>query len=158
MLCSRCQDFDIQTFQRGSKPYRGIQLLAIIQSSNSCSFCSLLLWHLEKVHSRSYEVDRALFASKKIRDLKWFSWEPLKWTFSWSITRWTLLEKTRWVNLAVTRVPKDSLEGSHGLNIASLNFSMGSIHDAPKDPDFRFLVGADLGKYWSADGAQYTSY
>ena len=49
MLCVRCQRFDIQAFGRDTYPYRRVPLSSVIQSSNHCSFCSLLLESLRSV-------------------------------------------------------------------------------------------------------------
>lgn len=51
-LCSRCQNFDIQAFQRNDYPFRGYPLQAVIHAaiSENCGFCSLLSSHLEILH------------------------------------------------------------------------------------------------------------
>lgn len=47
-LCSRCQNFDVQSFRRDTFRLRGYPLVEFVKSAKyGCSFCSLVLQNLE---------------------------------------------------------------------------------------------------------------
>jgi hypothetical protein len=146
MLCARCQNFDIQVFQRDSYPYRGIPLLATIRSAKVCSFCSLLLQHLIETQP-DINLSGAIFACKELRSVDWLSSEPLKWLLYWADTQVTL---PRWVNFGVSRTSEQPIDEDDGLNIASLNFFIGSLDDASERAcELTFHAGADPGEFRS---------
>ena len=123
MLCERCQQFDIQAFGRDSYPYRGLPLVSVIQSSNHCSFCSLLLESLRSVHGyiNTYPCIFGYLC-------------PLK--------------SDEWVNFTVTKAIRQPVAASHGLNVASIGAFVGSVdvRDPKRKGCAKFHVAADPGE------------
>ena len=126
MLCERCQKFDIQAFGRDSYPYRGVPLVSVIQSSNHCSFCSLLL---ESLRSLPRYINNS----------------PSRFGYLFP------LHSDEWVNFTATKATKQPVAGCHGLNVASIGAFVGSINvrDPEREGYVKFHVAADPGKMFS---------
>lgn len=53
-LCGLCQNFDIQSFTKGSTPNRGYLLRHVEAAAVGCEFCSLLLDSVKDVEKPTY--------------------------------------------------------------------------------------------------------
>ncbi|KAI1467801.1 HET-domain-containing protein [Daldinia caldariorum] len=153
-LCSRCQNFNIQAFERGGYAYRGYPIAAVIRSATaeeSCSFCSMLLEHL-KIADRG---NKTSFLSIEIRKqsgeadpVPWFSFDRLH------VLRRQLISMTYgpvWVHFSIQRADRLPSRGETALNIIKLRaFVSPTISKSPTligfgatTPAVQFNLAAD---------------
>ncbi|KAI1473949.1 HET-domain-containing protein [Daldinia eschscholtzii] len=122
-LCSRCQNFNIQAFERGGYAYRGYPLAAVIRSATaeeSCSFCSMLLEHL-KIADRGNKTSFLSIAIRKesgeADPVPWFSFDRLH------LIRRQFISMTYgpvWVHFSIQRADRFPSRGKDALNIIKL--------------------------------------
>lgn len=142
ILCEGCQRFDIQAFGRDPFPYRGVHLTDVIRSSRSCSFCNLLLEHLQK-SNKWVKIGKITDSCDKFDRSR----SPLKYLYSWHISPVRLWEHS-WVNFSINRRTTSEDNTRRGLDIASMDVSLGAFCRGDGDPDrFKFHVAADPGNH-----------
>jgi len=120
-LCTRCQNFNIQSFSPDGFPYRGYPVASFIRAARAgCSFCSMLLEHFLAAD----RGDTLKFLSIELRkhsgewaDIKWFSAQGLTLFRLWLTT----VRAPVWVHFRAKTGLVLPSRGTEALNIAGLD-------------------------------------
>lgn len=150
MLCSSCQNFNIQAFGRDKYEYRGYRLTAVVRAAHAgCSFCSLLLDHLKRADNgdRFSRFTRYLAvtasdetAATYIRSLS--MWQRIDLLSTWLLGKFMF---PVWVHLSVKRGISENVDC---LDITHINAFVSSWTEdiGRPPPTVEINVAADEGQ------------